>query len=343
MPTLEDVARRAGVSTATVSKVLSNTPYFTETTRQKVTQAVAELGYIPHLAARALAAGKTCIVAVVFPYVYDAIFADPLVLAILEGIEAECSQQGYNILLSTPRLTRDDSIDEHYLRLIQSGYIDGAITLDNVPFASVLDPIHKKGIPVVNIGYHPTDYYIRSDDYGGGRLLMDHVLDLGHRAIGIIGIPHDLNFTTTYRIDGLRDAANARGIDFDALPNVEGDFSIASGAACAACLLEKHSDITAIICLNDRMAMGAIQQMRRFNRFIPEDISVVGYDGIAMADFFDPPLTTVSQQAPALGRAAARMLFDVLNRKSPDPLVFPVELIARQSSGQYERRSHRTD
>jgi LacI family transcriptional regulator len=333
MPTLEDVAKKAGVSTATVSKVLSNTPYFTEATKQKVVRAVEELGYVPNLAARALAAGRTCIIAVIFPYVYDAIFADPLVLSILEGIEAECRDKGYNILLSTPHLA-SDSPDEHYLRLIQSGYIDGAIALDNVPFASVLAPIHKKHIPVVNLGYHPTSYYIRSDDYNGGRLLMDHVLDLGHHAIGIIGIPDNLNFTTEYRMDGLRDAAYDRSVEFDTLPNIEGDFSIASGAACAARLMEKYPDITAIICLNDRMAIGAIQQVHRFGRRVPEDISVVGYDGIPMASFFDPPLTTVSQQAPALGRAVARMLFDVLNDKSPDPIVFPVELIVRQSSAE---------
>ena len=94
MPTLQDVAKRAGVSAATVSKVLSNTPYFTEETRGKVLQAVEELEYIPNLAARALAAGRTQIIAVVFPYLYDPIFKDPLVMKILEGIESECTQEG---------------------------------------------------------------------------------------------------------------------------------------------------------------------------------------------------------------------------------------------------------
>jgi DNA-binding LacI/PurR family transcriptional regulator len=329
MPKLEDVAKKAGVSTATVSKVLSNTPYFTESTRQKVMQAVEELGYVPHLAARALAAGKTGIIAVVFPYVYDGVFSDPHTLHILQGIEAECTERGYNILLSTPRLT--PSVDEHYLRLIQSGYIDGVIALDNVPTYSVLEPVHGKDIPAVNLGAHPSDYYVHTDDYSGGLQLMQHLLELNHRAIGVISVPDDLHFSTNSRVSGLRAAAEAQGIDFDALPLTEGDFSIASGAACAEQLLQKFPSLTALVCLN-RMAMGAVQHIHRLGRHVPDDITVVGYDDIPMAVVFDPPLTTIDAHAPKRGRDATRMLFDLINGKSPEPVVYPVDLIVRESS-----------
>jgi DNA-binding LacI/PurR family transcriptional regulator len=339
MPTLQDVAKRAGVSTATVSKVLSNTPYFTESTRQKVMEAVEELGYVPNLVARALAAGKTRIIAVVFPWVYDGIFSDPHTLHILEGIEAECRQQGYNILLSTPHLN-GSGLDEHYLKLIQSGYIDGIIALDNVPFTSVLKPVHKKSIPVVNMGYHASRYYVRSDDVSGGEQLMEHILDLGHRSVGIIGIPADLNFSTTERMKGLRAAAEASGLDFDALPIAEGDFSVASGDSCAADLLTNFPELTALICLNDRMAMGAIQHMLRVGRRVPDDISVVGFDDIQMASVFHPPLTTISSNAPMLGREATRILFDIFNGQSPDPVIYPVELVVRQSSAPVNKGGH---
>src|SRR5690606_4338433 len=151
MPTLQDVAKRAGVSTATVSKVLSNTPYFTEETRLKVMAAVDELGYLPHLGARALSMGKTHIVAVVFPYIYDAIFKDPLVMQILEGIESESTQRGYNLLLSTPRLSKDGP-DLHFQQMIRSGYLDGMIAIDNVPLASVAKSAYDRKIPHVVIG-----------------------------------------------------------------------------------------------------------------------------------------------------------------------------------------------
>ncbi len=331
MAKLEDVAKRAGVSTATVSKVLSNTPYFTESTRQRVMRAVEELGYVPNLAARALAAGKTSIIAVVFPHVYDGVFQDPHTLHILQGIEAECTQRGYNILLSTPRLT-PDGVDEHYLRLIQSGYIDGIIALDNVPIYSVLEPIRSKSIPVVNLGTHPSEHYVHTNDYSGGFQLMQHLLELGHRAIGIISVPNDLNLSANHRMEGLRAAAQAAGVDFDALPIAEGDFSITSGAACADLLLQQFPTLTAFVCLNDRMAMGAVQLVHRIGRRVPDDISVVGYDDIPMAAVFDPPLTTIDAHAPTRGRDATRMLFDVLNGKFPDPVVYPVDLIVRESS-----------
>ncbi|MBZ0308317.1 MAG: LacI family transcriptional regulator [Anaerolineae bacterium] len=331
MPTLEDVAKKAGVSTATVSKVLSNTPYFTDSTRQKVMKAVDELGYVPHLAARALAAAKTGIIAVVFPRVYDGVFGDPHTLNILEGIEAECTRHDYNVLLSTPRLA-DNSLDEHYLRLIQSGYLDGVIALDNVPFFSVLEPVFNKGIPVVSLGAHPSKYYVRSDDHAGGYQLMKHLLELNHKIIGIIGVPDDLNFSAKYRMNGIREAVADAGLNFEQFPIFEGDFSNASGAQGAEQLVQQHPDLTALLCINDRMAMGAIQQLHRMGRRVPDDVAVVGYDNIPMAAVFDPPLTTIDIHAPLRGRDAAHMLFDVISGKFPSPVIYPVDLIVRESS-----------
>jgi LacI family repressor for deo operon, udp, cdd, tsx, nupC, and nupG len=178
MATLEDVAKKAGVSTATVSKVLSNTPYFTEATRIKVMQAVDEIGYMPHLAARALSSGKTNIIAVVFPYVFDTIFTDPLVLRMLEGIEAECTPRGYNILLSTPRLS-EHGPDQHYQQLLQSRYIEGIIALDNVPITSVIAPAEALNIPAVAIGNYATQKRVQSDDFSGFIQLFDHIVSLG--------------------------------------------------------------------------------------------------------------------------------------------------------------------
>lgn len=332
MPTLEDVAKRAGVSTATVSKVLSNTPYFTEETRTKVMRAVEELGYVPNLAARALSSGKTHIIAVVFPYVYEAIFTDPNVMNTLEGIEAECTQGGYNILLSTPKLTANGP-DLHYQQLILSGYLDGVIAIDSYPLASLVDVVQQKGIPAVIIGYKPHDYYVRHDEQAGGQMIMQHLVELGHTRIGIIDVPLDVNLGVEHRVEGVRTAAHAAGLDYDSFPAVHGDWSTRSGAECAARLLEDHPDLTALLCLNDRMAMGAIQQARSMGRNVPDDLSVTGYDNIPTAAVFAPPLTTVDQRSPEQGRLAAQMLFEVLRGKTPDPILLPPHLVVRQSSG----------
>jgi DNA-binding LacI/PurR family transcriptional regulator len=139
MPTLKEVALRAEVSTATVSKVLSNTPYVSDETRSRVLKAVEELGYVPNLAARALSKGRTYIIGVIFPYRYDQMFGDPHMLTILEGIETVCAQRDYSMLLSTPKIPVTES--EQYQRLIRSGYLDGVIAMETVASSPVSNVI----------------------------------------------------------------------------------------------------------------------------------------------------------------------------------------------------------
>jgi LacI family transcriptional regulator len=337
MPTLEDVARLAGVSTATVSKVLSNTPYFTEETRAKVMQAVEELGYVPNLAARALSSGKTHIIAVVFPYVYEAIFSDPNIMHTLEGIEAECTQRGYNILLSTPNFTAKGP-DIHYQMLIMSGYLDGVLAIDSYPLASSVKPALDKGIPVVVIGYEQSEYFVRHDDRAGGYQIMQHLIDLGHTHIGIIDVPNDANYGVFYRTAGTRAAAEAANLDYARLPRQPGDWSIRSGADCTTQLLTQYPTLTALLCYNDRMAMGAVQKAREMGYRVPEDLAVTGYDDIPTAATFYPPLTTIDQQSLEQGRLGAQMLFKVLTGEHPDPVELPPQLLIRQSSGPVARK-----
>ena len=333
MPTLEDVAKRAGVSTATVSKVLSNTPYFTEKTRHKVMLAVNALGYVPNLAARALSTGKTHIIAVVFPYVYEAIFTDPNVMHILAGIETECTQRGYNILLSTPRLSAEGT-DIHYLQLIQSGYLDGVLAIDSFPLGSALEPVLARNMPAVAIGYTKGDYYVRHNDQIGGQIIFEHLIEKGHRQIGVISVPEEMNFGVEHRLIGMQTACEVFGLDFEALPIAYGDWSMTSGTRCAAELLAEHPNMSALMCMNDRMAMGAIQYAGETGLSVPGDLTVTGYDDIPSASFFSPSLTTVSQRSPEQGQAAARMLFDLLEGNTPEPVILPPQLIVRQSSGQ---------
>lgn len=293
--------------------------------------AVKELGYVPNLAARALSSGKTHIIAVVFPFVYEAIFTDPNIMHILEGIEAECTGRGYNMLLSTPNLGVDKT-DPHYLQLIQSGYLDGVLALDSYPQAMALEPVQEKGIPAVAIGYGQNEFVVRHDDRRGGQMIFEHLYELGHRRIGIIDVPEETNYGMVYRAQGVHVACEALGMDADALPVCHGDWSVASGARCARQLLEQHPDLTALLCMNDRMAMGAIQQAREMGRNVPGDLAVTGYDDIPTAAIMTPPLTTINQRAPEQGRVAAQMLFDVLGGKTPESVILAPLLVERQSS-----------
>jgi len=333
MPTLQDVAQKAGVSTATVSKVLSNTPYFTEATRSKVMAAAKQLGYRPNLAARALSSGKTHTLAVVFPHIYDTIFKDPLVMQILEGIESVATANSYNLLLSTPRLT-DGDLDEPYYQLIQSGFVEGVITIDNVPTASAARGATENGLPTIVIGLHDSQFSVRNDDEYGGQLQMQHMCELGHRKIGIIAIATHLNMAVNVRLQGMCTIADQYGVDFDALPIAYGDFSEPSGAQAAHALLDAHPQLTALICLNDRMALGAIRAVRERGLRIPDDLTIIGYDDIPTAAVYSPPLTTINQHAVQLGEHAVMMLFDVLNDNTPTPVVIAPSLQIRGTSAQ---------
>jgi len=317
MPTIQDVAKLAGVSTATVSKVLSNTPYFTEETRQKVMVAVDELQYRPNLAARALSSGKTSVIAVVFPYIYDTIFKDPHVMSILQGIETVLTSNEYHILLSTPRLT-DDGPEENYVRLIRGGFIDGVIAIDNVPLASVAVEPRKMGLPVVVVGYHESEYVVRNDDFAGGKMQLEHVLSLGHKNIALIIVPPKNNYAINARLDGIRAHARAIGLDIDATPTAYSDFSTEGGAKATAEIMRDAPDTTAIIALNDRMAMGAVQQLQTMGYRVPEDVSVVGYDNLDVSGLFTPTLTTIDQDANQLGENAAQLILDVLDDDKTD-------------------------
>ena len=338
MTTLKEVAALAGVSAATVSKVLSNTPYVSEATRALVLKAVADLGYTPNLAARALASGRTYNVGVIFPLIYTSLFSDAQTIAILEGVEAASSARGYNILISTPTVPVEESVP--YQRLIRSRYLDGFLLLENLPTGRMSDFIAAQGYPCVAIGYHSPDdntNVVRIDDYGGAHAAAAHLAALGHRHIGIINAGQD---TTFYYIDerirGYRDALSAAGIDFGRLPMAYGAFSIASGATAMASLLAQgDSPPTAVLCVSDLMALGAMQTIRSAGLRIPDDISIVGFDDIPMAAYFDPPLTTVRQPSREIGAGAAQMLFDLLEKKQDavEAVLMPTSLVVRGSSG----------
>lgn len=332
MPTLQDVADLAGVSKATVSKVLSNTPYFTEETRRKVMVAVEKLDYHVNFAARALSSGKTKIIAVTFPYVFDPIFKDPHVMTILEGIESVLSPAAFNILLATPKLT-EHGCDTAYSQLLRSGYLDGVIAIDNVPIASVAAEATRAGLPSVVIGYHPGTSSVRCDDYLGAMQLVEHLLDLSHRHIGIITPPEEHNLAVAERLRGIEAGAQKHQYVLSDFPIAFGDFSIQSGAQATENLLSLHPEITGIIALNDRMAIGAIQYIHNQGRDVPGDISVVGFDNLPITEVFHPPITTIDQHGQQLGSTAAELLIAHMdNPTNSSHVVLPPTFIERAST-----------
>ena len=166
--------------------------------------------------------------------------------------------------------------------------------------------------------------------FAGGVLLMEHVLSYGHRRIGIISVNPDVNMAIQLRLDGMLSAVDDANLDIE-IPMMDSDFSVKGGAQAARQLLQDHPDLSVIICLNDRMAIGAMSAMQQMGLHIPDDISVIGYDDIPVAATTQPLLTTINQKPVELGRAAAEIMLKRLNGAKPSNVVISPVIVTRQS------------
>jgi DNA-binding LacI/PurR family transcriptional regulator len=331
--TIRDVARRASVSISTASRILSNstTEKYAEATQAKVLRASLELGYRPNFAARALVSGQTRIVAAVFPRIYDTPFTALASLQILSGIEAFCSENGYHTLLSSPRIV-DGKVDPGFTNMLAGGYPDGVIIDSHFQIDPVMVVLDQFRLPTVVLGPSPHPYRLQSDNFCGGMMLMEHIIQLGHRKIGIIGLPDGVSPAADLRLKGIRAKAEEHGLDFDGLARVNGRFSADSGAAAAAELLAIDPKLTALVALNDRMALGAIRQLQKIGYAVPERISVIGYDDLPQSNESHPPLTTINQQLSRWGELAMNMLLELIEGQEPEPIVLQPRLAVRQST-----------
>ncbi len=333
MVTLKDVAQHAQVSVSTASRILSNSPKekFTEATQLKVLRASVELGYRPNFAARALASGKSKIIAAVFPRVYDSPFTALASLQILSGIESFCSQNGYHVLISSPSIVTG-SIDSSFTDLLASGYPDGIILDGHFNIDPIMKILRDMALPTVILGDYPHPYYLRSDNFLGGNLLMQHVLKLGHRAIGLIGLADGISPAADQRLQGMAAALHDAGLDYATMPRVDGTFSTDSGTIAAGQLMSANPHLTALIALNDRMAIGAIRQLQTMKYCVPDEVTVVGYDDLPQSRDSHPPLTTINQHLSEWGSLTMNMLLELLEGQEPAPVVLSPRLIVRKSS-----------
>lgn len=331
MPKINDVAKSAGVSTATVSRVLSNAAVVAPATRRKVLAAVERLGYAPNATAKNLRMLRTRRLLVTVPDISRPMFA-----LILQGIEETAHREGYAVLLGDTQY--DQGREERYAAMLQAKEADGLIFLgrklskgveglvkantgSRSPVVNALGFVPQLGIPSVQI-----------DNKAAAVEAMDHLYRLGHRHIGIVTGP-PLSYVSDQRLRGARARAKQEAAERH-LVVMNGDFSIDSGVVAGERLLGRKQPPTAIFCLNDEMAMGVIHTARRRKMRIPDDLSVVGVDDIRYARYTDPPLTTVAQPMRQMGEIAVRVLLDLLNGRdtSPEQVTLPHTLVVRAST-----------
>ena len=334
--TIKDVAAEAGVSYQTVSRVINNKPDVTDTTRQRVLAAIEVLNFHPNLAARSLPRRRSHVIGLIIPYDTDYLVRDPHLLAQLSGIDTEAHLRDYNVLLSTAG--DSDSGLGAYQRFIQNQVADGALVIETAISQAGSELLAQRDYAYVTLGYdleNPQAYFVHSDDRTGAKKATLHLLERGHRRIGLInGPPTGAITAMEERLIGHQRVLAEAGLSFDPELMGYGDYTRLSGQLATEKLLALPDPPTAIFALNDRMAMGAIRALHAANLRVPHDVAVVGFDDTATAADFSPALTTVRQPSKQIGQAATQMLFKLISGESvPDrQVLLPAELVVRQSS-----------
>jgi LacI family transcriptional regulator, repressor for deo operon, udp, cdd, tsx, nupC, and nupG len=328
---IREVAKRAGVSTATVSRVLSRPDVVSPDTRVRVLKAVERLGYAPNSAAKNLRTLKSRKLLVTVPDI-----SNPFFSLILQGIEDTAQKNGYSVLLGDTQ--HDERREERYALMLKQKEADGLIFLGHrLPraAASVVQELAPQCAPIVNGCEFSLDLGVPSvhiDNAKAAAEAMQHLFDLGHRAIGVVTGPL-LSPLSRDRLKGAMAAARSNGAEGDVIV-MQGDFSIASGSEAGNGLLGRTPAPTAVFCFNDEMAMGVIGAARRRGLDVPADLSVVGFDDIRFAECVDPPLTTIAQPMRELGEATVKLLLEILNGcdVAPVSVTLPHTLKVRGSS-----------
>jgi DNA-binding LacI/PurR family transcriptional regulator len=326
-PTLEAVAARAGVSRATVSRVVNGAPNVKPDLRSAVMRAVDELGYIPNSAARSLVTRRTDSIALVVSEPPSRVFSDdPFFSAVIRAVSQELEAADRQVILMLASSPAGHARVERY---VAGGHVDGVILLSMHGADPLPASLGRSRVPMVSHGRPVSSFpvpYCDCDNGGGARTAVDHLLSLGRRRIATIAGPQDMTAAQD-RLDGYRRAMAAA----DRRPIVAtGDFTRESGATAMRRLLAEEPEIDAVFAASDLMAVGALDVLRAAGRRVPEDVALAGFDDIALAKYSDPPLTTVRQPVTEVASCIVRMLLST--GAPPAPVILPTRLVLRASA-----------
>lgn len=331
--TIEHVARRAGVSRATASRVVNHSPKVSHEARAAVLAAIETLGYVPNRAARSLMTRRSDSVGVVILGQAAVLFSDPFFGHLLLGISGELTERDLQLVLLLAATGRDEARVERYL---EAGHVDGAVIVGPHGDDPMPTGLTQHGVPIVLSGRPLTASrlsYVDADNRDGARLAVRHLIAGGRHTIATIHGTLELS-SASDRLEGYRDALREAGHEVDPSLEAPGDFNAAQAAEAMRSLLAARPDLDAVFVASDSMASAAIGVLRDEGRRIPEDVAVVGFDDSPVAVATRPRLTTVRQPIEAMGREMARLLARQIADpdSAPSQVVFPTELIVRDSS-----------
>ncbi|GCE23796.1 LacI family DNA-binding transcriptional regulator [Dictyobacter kobayashii] len=332
MTTIYDIARAAGVTATTVSNVLSGKGSVSSATRARVMQYVEELHYSPNLVARSLIKGRTGVLGLVFPSIDNPFFAE-----MTAAMECLAYQAGFRVFVST--FSSGDQTGQKMLRDLALRRVDGVIIFSAAITLDIIQAMELPNLPIIYCleeEMQPCPFpAISYDFFEGGRLAGEHLLSLGHRRIGVItDMTDEGQLCHRSRIKGLQTALASYDLTLDTDLMKNGHSNAETGKAVGYELLTHPNRPTAVFATNDMMAMGLMTAAWELNIQIPRDLSIIGFDGIAISRFTTPPLTTIKIDIEALAAEAINLLLhEIKHPNSQNSVVLPATLVQGASTG----------
>lgn len=330
--TISKIAELAGVSKATVSRVLNGYPHIRPELREKVQQVIAETGFQPHNVARLLASDRSNMIGLVIPSGPQAVFTDPYFPALTQGISQVSNQhqQTLALFIFHSEIEGRDTVQS----ILATGLLDGIIITADLKENAFMPELMASDMPFVLVGRpkNPDGInFIDVDNVGGGFMATEHLIKLGHRRIGTVASAQ--NASSDDRYAGYCQALETYNVPFDPQLVAVGDYTLESGYHAAKQLIPKKPD--AIFVASDTMSLGVLRALREAGRRVPEDVAVVGFDDLPPAVQADPQLTTIRQPINLIGRLAVETLMEVIenHERLPRQEFLSTELIVRASCG----------
>jgi LacI family transcriptional regulator len=331
MTTIRDVAKLAGISTMTVSRVLNNSGYISQDTRERVEKAIAELGYVPNSLARSLRFKQTNTIALVLTDI-----TNPFFTTIARGVEDTASEQGFSVIFCNT----DESAPEEaeHLNVLVQKQVDGVLLVPACCSAESVSFLQGHKVPVVVLDRRISDIWVdlvRGESEQAAYQLVRHLLDLGHTRIAILSGPQ-VTSTAVDRVAGYRRAMVEAGLDAGAERVYHAQFTLESGYQMAQQVLATTPRPTALFAANNFIAIGAFRALRDVGLRVPEDMSLVAFDDLPASLVMEPFLTVAAQPAYEMGQKATELLLARLSGEGPadcQEIVLPTEVIVRRSSG----------
>lgn len=328
-PTIRDVAAHAGVSPATVSRVLNHYPFLRPEVRERVLQGIATLGYERNRVAQRLRSPRSLIVGIIV-----ADMTNPFLSSIMATVEAFFFERGYTVLMSNTASNPQKELN--YLSMMENEEVAGLIVIPTSDNVNRITELAESGLPIVVVDRIMSSEAldcVLSDNVGGARDAVNHLVSLGHTKIGHISGPQHLT-SGRERLQGYVDAMKDACLPIEAGWIRNGDHYYKSGYTNTTDLMKAHPELTALFVENNMMSLGALTALHDQKILIPEDVAVVGFDDMPWSSILNPPLTVIAQNTPEIGTRAAEMLLERIEQPNLAARIqrLPTTLIVRGSS-----------